>query len=166
MNIHSISFREYQPEDKAALIKLFEDFMDFLIPLDPLERLIKNPGYGVKSVENIENDVRNKQGKWILACDGDKIIGWIIGLVVKNSEVELLSLKPSKLGRVTELYIDDAYRSQGIGKMLIEQIEQYLKSLDCDYIFIEVFIPNVNAHEFYKKLGYTDRNLDMIKKIK
>jgi hypothetical protein len=30
---------------------------------------------------------------------------------------------------------------------------------------VKVFEPNVNAHQLYRKLGYNDRIIDMIKKL-
>lgn len=39
------------------------------------------------------------------------------------------------------------------------------KDQKCDYVWVEVFVPNIKTHELYKKMGYQDRDIDMIKKI-
>ena len=66
---------------------------------------------------------------------------------------------------VSELIVSKNARSMGIGKQLMQKIETYLKSIGCEYIFIDVFAYNENAIKFYDKLGFHTRGLIDIKKI-
>ena len=52
-----------------------------------------------------------------------------------------------------------------IGNMLISKIEEYFKSLGCEYILVDVFAYNDNAVKFYDKNGYHLRMYTNIKKI-
>lgn len=47
----------------------------------------------------------------------------------------------------------------------MERAEEYLKQHQCNALRVEVFEPNVNAHNFYRRLGYRDRIIDMIKTV-
>jgi ribosomal protein S18 acetylase RimI-like enzyme len=43
--------------------------------------------------------------------------------------------------------------------------EQYLMQHGCDVLRVEVFVPNQGAHAFYRKLGYQDMDIDMVKVV-
>ena len=47
----------------------------------------------------------------------------------------------------------------------MQKMETYLKSIGCEYIFIDVFAYNENAIKFYEKQGYHTRGLTDIKKL-
>ena len=53
-----------------------------------------------------------------------------------------------------------------IGKKLMSKMESYFRKKKCDVICVEVFDPNKAAHNFYKKLHYQNRSIDMIKLLK
>ena len=44
-------------------------------------------------------------------------------------------------------------------------MEKYFKSIECEYVSIEVFAYNKNAIKFYENEGYHTRGLIDIKKI-
>jgi ribosomal protein S18 acetylase RimI-like enzyme len=48
----------------------------------------------------------------------------------------------------------------------MQTAEKYLKTKGCKLVFIDVFVPNIGAYGFYKKLGYTECDRDLIKKTK
>ena len=93
-------------------------------------------------------------------------VGMIAGIIeefTKNDEIEYISSKPAK---VLELIVSEKNRGKNIGKLLMDKMEEYFKTKECDIIQVKVFEPNKDAHGFYKKLGYQDRFIDMIKESK
>ena len=56
-------------------------------------------------------------------------------------------------------------RSKGVGKALIKKIENYFKSIGCEYVMVDVFGYNDLAQKFYFKQGYHTRMIRAIKKI-
>lgn len=56
-------------------------------------------------------------------------------------------------------------RSTGTGKALLREMEAYLKHMGCEAIAIDVFAPNKNAVEFYRRNGYEPRNIEVMKPI-
>ena len=70
-----------------------------------------------------------------------------------------------KRGRVTELVVSKEYRSNGIGKQLLDKMEKHFKEVGCKGVLIDVFAYNENAQKFYYKNGYFNRNIEVMKKI-
>lgn len=95
-----------------------------------------------------------------------RIIGFIAGIIQKQTPEELLDSLPARAGRVIELYVSAECRGGGTGKTLTQNIENYFIRQKCDLINIEVFAPNHHAHAFYQRLGYANRNIDLIKELK
>ena len=52
-----------------------------------------------------------------------------------------------------DLYVQDAYRKQGIGKMLLDEVIQLAKNSHCKKLRWQVSKWNSNAIAFYKSLG-------------
>lgn len=68
-------------------------------------------------------------------------------------EYDYLDYKCPKCGEVTELVVSKKVRSSGIGTLLMNKIEEYFKSIGCEYISIEVFAYNKWELTFTKNMG-------------
>lgn len=160
-----IVLEDYQEKYRDQLVRHFENFQDYLIDLDPIKRLRRQPGYGENVLKGNLEDVKEKEGAFILAIADGKVIGFVVGVILKHTESELFGANPEIMGRVEELYVDPEYRAQGIGTKLMNKIEEYFKEKHCQHVWVEVFKPNERTHKLYEKLGYKDRNIDMIKSL-
>lgn len=159
----AVTIRKYQPNDKKEITKLFEDYLNYFTDIDPLKRSIHPPGANEAYAKRMINETSQKKGVIFVAEEDKQIIGFIAGIIQRQTE-DILQLQiPSTPGRVIELYVKPKYRGKNIGKTLMQKMEQYYRGKECDIINIEVFQPNKNAHIFYKKLGYSDRIIDLIK---
>lgn len=81
------------------------------------------------------------------------------------NEAHTYDFKAPKRGRITELIVSRECCSNGVGKQLLNKMENYFKEAGCKGIFIDVFAYNENAQKFYYKNGYFDRNIEVMKKI-
>lgn len=140
-----------------------EDFIDYIATLDPQHRVIKQENYGNNYLVKNLKEIEEKDGCITVAEIDGVVVGYGIAVVSKLTTDDLMEVLPHTPGRVTELYVDDKFRGQGIGSKIMNQLEDYLRSKNCQTIHIGVFVPNVKTHELYKRLGYADRNIDMIK---
>lgn len=157
--------KDYQEKYRDQVIKHFENFQDYLIAMDPDKRLRRMPGYG-KNVLNSElEDIKEKGGIFYVAVEDEKVFGFVVGMFIKLSKQDLQGTYPAIMGRIEELYVDPNFREQGIGTKLMDKIEEYFKQKGCQYIWVEVFKPNIRTHELYQRLGYEDRDIEMIKKL-
>jgi N-acetylglutamate synthase-like GNAT family acetyltransferase len=95
-----------------------------------LTELLKNPDHCV-----------------FVGLENGKIIGWIHGFyslrVESNSFVE-----------IGGLIIDFNYRKQGIGKLLIEEINNWSNLRKCEKVRVRCNTARKNTHDFYLKNGF------------
>ena len=152
--------------------KYLEDVKDLLVELeeyiisidqDHLDRL--HPDYRDKMATLDLEEVNNNQGKCYLAIDKDKAVGLIMGIIDKYDEYDYLDYKCPKRGVITELIVSKNVRSSGLGQELMSKMEEYFKSVECEYIIIDTFAYNDLAMKFYFKEGYHPRMVVNIKKI-
>lgn len=160
-----ITIRKYEPADKGTIENFFDDFSDYIASMDPLKRLRRLPGFGKKYLQITLRDVERKNGAMYVAVKENHIIGFVVGVIIKQKAIERYECIPTTTGRVTELFVQESQRGKSIGSLLMQKIEHYFKANDCNIIHIEVFEPNTHAHNFYQSLGYTDRIRDMTKQI-
>ncbi len=152
---------KYLEEVKDLLVELEEYILS--IDEDNLDNL--HPEYREKMAVLDLEEIKNNNGKCYLAIEEEKVIGLIMGYVIIYDKYDYLDYKCPKSGEVSELIVSKRARNSGIGKSLMNKMEQYFKSINCEYIFIDVFGYNKNAIEFYKRQGYHTRMLRNIKKI-
>ncbi len=162
----STKIRGLQPQDRTKLITLFTEFGHYLEKLDQvaLKLLIVPKNYGEFFYQKMIGDVEKKQGKvWVVEVE-EEIVGFIAGVVIEvGDSLDEIDCKAHLMGRVIELFINEKYRNQGLGKKLMEEMIDYFKVKGCYKVNIEVFGPNQNAYHFYKKLGFQDRSYDLTK---
>ena len=157
-----IEYNEKYLEDVKDLLVELEEYI-LTIDKDNLDRL--HPDYRDKMAIVDLEDVKNYEGKCFLAIEDGKAVGLIMGAIPPYDEYDYLDYKCPRRGRITELVISSNLRSTGIGQQLIDKMEEYFKSVGCEYVLIDVFAYNENAINFYSKKGYHPRMLIDIKKL-
>ena len=88
-----------------------------------------------------------------------------MGIVGTYDEYDYLDYKCPKRGEIIELIVSKKVRGSGLGQQLMKKMEDYFKSIDCEYLVIDVFAYNENAIKFYSKKGYHPRMYNNIKKL-
>jgi ribosomal protein S18 acetylase RimI-like enzyme len=63
------------------------------------------------------------------------------------------------------LYVDPAYRRQGIAHALMENVERWAKSQGYTQIGLQVFTTDRPAIGLYEKLGYETRSISMMREL-
>lgn len=157
-----IEYKEKYLEDVKDLLVELEEYI-LTIDKDNLDQL--HPEYRDKMALLDLKELKENNGKCFLAVENDKAIGVIMGIVGTYDKYDYLDYKCPKRGEITELIISKNVRSKGIGQMLMQKMEDYFRSIDCEYIVIDVFAYNELAINFYKKQGYHTRGLIDIKKL-
>jgi len=152
---------KYLEDVKDLLVELEE----YIISIDKDELDTLHPEYRDKMAILDLEEVKNYNGKCFLAIEDDKAIGLIMGIVKPYDEFDYLDYKCPKIGEITELIITNKTRSKGIGQTLINKMQEYFKSIDCEYILVDVFAYNEIGKNFYRKNNFHNRMEIMIKKI-
>ena len=153
--------KKYIEDVKDLLVELEEYILS--IDKDNLDQL--HPEYREKMVILDLEEVEKYSGKCYLAIENEKAIGLIMGYIIEYDEYDYLDYKCPKSGEISELIVTKKIRSTGVGKLLMSKMEEYFKSMDCEYIHVDVFGYNESGINFYEQRGYHTRMLNMIKKI-
>ena len=152
---------KYLDDVKDLLVELEEYILS--IDEDNLDQI--HPDYRDKKALLDLQEVNENNGKCYLAIENDKAIGLIMGIIRKYDENDYLDYKCSKEGEITELIVTNRIRSNGIGQELMNKMEEYFKSVGCEYVLVDVFAYNKKGIDFYDKQGYHSRMYTEIKKI-
>ncbi len=157
-----IEYDEKYLEDVKDLLVELEEYI-VSIDKDKLDQV--HPDYREKmAIVDLEK-VKNNNGKCYLAIEKNKAVGLIMGCIFPYDEYDYLDFTCPKRGEITELIVSKYVRSKGIGKKLMQKMEEYFKGLGCEYITVDVFAYNANAIKFYDINGYHSRMYVNIKKI-
>ena len=152
---------KYLEDIKNLLVELEEYIIS--IDKDHLDHL--HPEYRDKMALVDLNDVSKYDGKCYLYIENNKAVGLIMGTIPPYDEYDYLDYKCPKRGEITELIVTNKIRNKGIGEALINRLEEYFKSNDCEYVIVDVFAYNEIGKKFYNKKDYHTRMETMIKKI-
>ena len=157
-----IEYEDKYLEDVRDLLVELEEYI-LAIDKDNLDQL--HPEYREKMAILDLEEVRSNNGKCYLAVENGKAIGLIMGTIPPYDEFDYLDYKCPKRGEITELIVTNKTRSKGIGQQLISKMEEYFKSVGCEYVMVDVFAYNEIGKKFYSKNNYHTRMEIMMKKI-
>ena len=158
-----VEYNDIYLEDIRDLLVELEEYI-ISIDKDHLDKLDKDYREKMALVDLAE--VKKHEGKCYLAIIDNEVVGVVMGVVGTYDEYDYLDYKCPRRGVITELVVAKSARGKGIGKSLMDKMEEYFKSINCEYIMLEVFAYNENAIKFYDNIGYHARGIFNIKKIK
>jgi GNAT superfamily N-acetyltransferase len=150
--------RRYEASDAGVLERMFDEFQSYLATLDPTNVLVRSlpSNYGRAYHEETLSEVEAQDGLFLLAEEQGQIVGFAVGLLERMGEIQAMETSMRRPGRVTELYVESARRSQGIGARLLHEVEAWFQTQGCGSVRIEVYAPNQRARAFYQREGYTE----------
>lgn len=90
-----------------------------------------------------------RRGLYVLRS-GDKILAYA---VVSVQELDLPILVPRKVWKLEEICVEEAYRHQGLGRQVLEQLLAIGRSLGCTDFQLTCDPHNQAALACYEKLG-------------
>ena len=157
-----IEYEENYLDDVKDLLVELEAYI-VSIDKDNLDTI--HPEYKEKMAIVDLEELEKNEGKCFLYIENGKALALIMGCVRPYDEYDYLDYKCPRAGYITELIVSQKLRSKGIGQELINKMEEYFKTINCEYVLVDVFAYNENAFNFYSKKAYHSRMHTMIKKI-
>lgn len=162
----NIVIRDYGLEDYDFLVRCMKGIQEHIAAIDPLQRSKRAPDFsGEKWVEHTLGRVKKNDGAVFVAEYEGKRVGCVAGIIKVSSKEDLLDAFPFKDGRIIELFVDPTYRQKNIGFLLVERMENYFRNKGCSVSELGCLAGNTGAYKLYKKHGYIDGNIEMIKKL-
>ena len=156
---------ELKSEYISQVKDLLVDLQNYIIEIDKYHLNIMSNDYRERYFNNLLQDCKKNQGKIFIYINQNKVLGMIAGYVERYDDKDTLVYACPKKAIVAELVVSKKSREEGIGTKLLCAMENYFKSISCEFVQIDVFAYNENAKRFYSKNGYEDRMITMFKKI-
>lgn len=89
--------------------------------------------------------------------------GQIAGMICYSSRPHLAS--DNDAGRITSLVVKTAFRRSGVGRALVEYVEETARELGHGGIELTTRIHRKEAHSFYLSLNYQETSKKFFKKL-
>lgn len=159
-----LSIREYRHSDKESVIALIQSLQDLVAAMDPLRLNKHGPAFlAARYVASLMDRTAREKGAIYVAEQSGQVIGCIGGVV--GEEQEDLETYRTLSGRILDLVVASEHRGNQVGKKLMVAMEKYFNDSHCNFVRVECFGYNNDAHRFYETCGYHDRSIDMIKRL-
>lgn len=106
-----------------------------------LERICFNDPW---SENSIASELNNRLSLWLVALDGDKVIGYV-GSQTVLGETDMMNIA-----------VHPDYRKQGIANRMIDALISGLTERNSHCLMLEVRASNIPAKSLYFKLGFEE----------
>ena len=119
---------------------------------DPIARLVSDLGYPTSSSQmymRLESILRDGDYHTLVACDGDRIVGFI------GARLGPLYESDNPYGQIMALAVARDGRRGGVGRMLMQAAESILIQRGARVLIVTSGNHRKDAHAFYEKNGYT-----------
>ena len=90
----------------------------------------------------IKSELNNPLSYWLVALDGDYVIGYV-GSQAVLGEADMMNLA-----------VAPEHRRDGVGMRLVRALIDGLKGMDCHCLTLEVRVSNDPAIRLYEKMGF------------
>ncbi len=91
-----------------------------------------------------------KNNMFIAAVDGEEVLGYCVGEIEKMGK----DSKPVLAGHVLNIAVSKNHQKEGIGTILLDEIEGRFMKEDATVAYLEVRESNIVAQTMYRKRGY------------
>ena len=149
------------------IVQLWLDFMNehdqIVLKNDPRLKAFeaKRKDMGEKYEVFIKSYIGSKNGVVFLAIEKHNIVGYT--LVFIKEEIPIY--KCEYVGYISDLYVKDGSRSQGLSTKLKNQAIAWLKGKKMTCAAVPLYPANTVAHSIYEKWGFFDYKVEMRMKI-
>jgi predicted N-acetyltransferase YhbS len=95
----------------------------------------------------------------LVAEDDARVVGLVTGVtrdVIHRDE---------PFCRIASMIVDEEWRERGVGRRLVDAIEQWARDRGCSVIEVSSGVQRLGAHRFYEGLGYVEKPKRYIKDL-
>ncbi|MRT17010.1 GNAT family N-acetyltransferase [Vitellibacter sp. q18] len=124
----------------------------------PLLRKLGNYTVAEADIEERLREMVQQNYECVGVFDAEKLIG-VCGLWFQTRHYA---------GRCVEMdhvIIDDAYRSHGIGKMMVGFVSDYAAKKSCNWVELNSYVHNFPSHKFFYNQGFVAKGYHFVKQL-
>jgi len=145
----NIVIRKARPEDLPAIQDL--NYKLFLYDKDRDPDLNFEWPYQNEGKDYFLKRINENPGICFVAESSNKIVGYAAGRVneaIDSTETVLRS-------ELENIYVDEEARSRGAGKMLVQNLAEWAKSMNAHSMVVTAYAGNSGAIKFYEESGFS-----------
>lgn len=165
----NIEIRPYRDSDFPSVAQMTNQLQSYFVSLDShAEKKLFAKNEDTESyVRQALKDVCEMNGAVFVAAEKRKIVGFIQGVIVRhdNDVMHSLTHHPETEGWIGLFFTDPDQRGKGVGKALLNKMQEYFASKNCQSIRLKVASNNELAMNVYAEYGFTPRDLEMVMHI-
>lgn len=111
-------------------------------------------------LEQVYRTIQHNEQYIILgAFDEEQLVGSLMGIICHDLVGDC---KPFMV--IENVIVSPLVRRQGVGKKLMQEIENIARQRDCYYIIFVSGEQRKEAHQFYERLGFKDEKVEGYRK--
>ncbi|MBM7630931.1 GNAT family N-acetyltransferase [Geomicrobium sediminis] len=149
-----MNIRPYKQADQDKIKALAERFLEFeLLPYRDHKRMYE------KQMELAESSVKNASNIYV-AEQGQQFLGYI-----ELAEQRDFFTNES-VAYISAIAVTPKAQGSGAGKQLMKKAEQWCSERGHSQLVLDVFKANEGAVQFYKRLGFEEEVVKMVKSLK
>jgi GNAT superfamily N-acetyltransferase len=105
--------------------------------------------------------------EWLKRLGGGVYVAEMDGAVVGFAAVQVVPLleRERPLCRLTALVVDEEARRPGVGRALLERVEDEARRLGCERLEVTSSVQREDARAFYERLGFEERPRRFLKTV-
>lgn len=145
-----IVIRKAKFEDYSALIELFDELDTIHRANQP--RLFRKPAGPAREIETYTGMISDESSAVFVAELGEAVIGFVHAILRDAPDFPLLV--PRRFAVVDSIVVKSEHTKRGLGRMLMEAMEEWAKKNGATSIELNVYEFNEAAISFYEGLGY------------
>ena len=151
------------PDDRSAVLSFIDGALAFEHAFEPNRRLDRKVADDY--LAELAKAVAEREGEIFVAEDAHGTsVGWG---VVHLSEDDVYVVDGERgFAYISELYVVEEMRAQGIGRALIGACEDWARKRGINVMQIGVLPGNERAHTIYRRGGYSDYGIQMRKYLR
>ena len=105
------------------------------------------------TLPEVQNRLSKPDNGVLVAEIDETVVGYVFCEIIKEGSGNTLY--------IDDLCVDPEYRSNGIGKMLLDAAKEYATAKSCSCVMLNVWEFNTGAISFYEKNGFETRSRHM-----
>lgn len=160
----NIAITEFTVEYTEAAKDLLAELQAHITALDKRGVIVLKENFREDYFKFVTGEVNKHSGKIFTAVMEGRAVGIVICKIFQGGGEEDITTTCPKVGFISDLVVTKNERGKGIGKALLARAEKFFKDSGCEYTQLEVFAPNTQAFELYKKSGFEPLCVYMSKK--
>ena len=107
-----------------------------------------------------ENKLNDEKSHYLVAVSDDMIVGFV------SVNIDYQLHHENKVATIEELVIDNSYRGNGIGRLLVDFSTKLALEHQCKVIELTSNFKRIEAHQFYQKNDFIKSSYKLIKVLK